>query len=332
MSVRSRGLVVAAALLFAMSRAGVAQAPALNAPPALPGDSSAYGSSGLSFGILLQVRADFPDEGATPSSFFLRKAEVGIRARVGPQTHLLVEIDPVRPSDPLRRTYLRLGHIERLHVKLGMEKAPIGLEELLSSARVPFVDRSEVSDRFSAAEEVGVHLESRWDQWLLQFSVTNGGRRLIRDDNDHKDVSGRLVWAPLADLSVGFAALSGRAGPSALIKRRYNAELRVGSPDRGLQSEYFDAQDDVVSSSAFYVSAFYDLGVEHLGLFHLQPAIRYERHDRSDDLVEEELSLLTFGSSFLLDGHRSKLQINYLWDLRTGSSADAIRAQYQVEF
>jgi hypothetical protein len=317
--------------LLAGAQTGVGQV-ALNAPPSLPTDSSAYGTGGIRFGVLLQVRADFPEGGPTPSSFILRKAEFGIQARVESHTHLSVEIDPVRAEDPLRRTYLRLSHLERLHVKLGMEKAPLGLEELLSSARVPFVDRSEVSDRFAAAEEVGVHLESRWEQWLLQFSLTNGGRRLIRDDNDHKDLSGRIVWAPRPYVSVGVAALNGRVGTTGTERRRYNAELRIGSTDRGLQSEYFDAEDGGITSRAFYVSMFYDLGAEPLGAVRLQPVARYERIDRGDDLLDEELSLITLGSSFLLDGHRSKLQINYLWDMRTGTAGDAIRAQYQVEF
>lgn len=48
--------------------------------------------------------------------------------------------------------------------------------------------------------------------------------------------------------------------------------------------------------------------------------------------VEEDLNLLTAGVSVLVDGHRSKLQVNYLWDLRADYGHDEIRVQYQVEF
>lgn len=309
-----------------------AQAPALNAPPALPTDSAAYGADGYRLAVLLLVRADFPEGTGTPSSFFLRKAEVSIRARVAPATHLSVEFDPVRSGDPFRRTYLRLSHIRWLHLKIGMEKAPLGLDELLSSARVPFVDRSEVSDRFSAAEEVGVHLESRWARWLAQVSVTNGGRRLLRDDNDHKDVSGRLVWAPRPDVSLGVAALDGRVGAGEIERRRYNGEVRLGTGDSGVQAEYFDAKDGGVRSQAFYVSAFHAFPTGVGPVSHLQPVVRYERVDRDDEVAAEELSLLTFGGSVLLGGHRSKLQVNYVWDLRPGLSENVLRIQYQVEF
>lgn len=319
-------------LLAAGAAPALAQAPALNAPPALPTDSAAYGADGLRLAVLLQVRADFPEAPGSPSTFFLRKAEVGIRARVARATHLSVELDPVRPDDPLRRTYLRLSHLPWLHVKLGMEKAPLGLDELLSSARVPFVDRSEVSDRFAAAEEVGVHLESRWKQWLAQLSVTNGGRRLLRDDNDHKDVAGRLVWAPRPDVSVGVAALRGRVGAEEAERRRYNGELRLGTGDSGIQAEYFRARDGEVLSDAYYISVFRAVATDVDWIPDVQPVVRYERLDRDDRLRAEELSLLTLGASLLFDGHRSKLQVNYLWDMRAGFEENELRVQYQVEF
>jgi hypothetical protein len=332
---RPHGAIVVAWLVLLIAAAAAeasAQAPALNAPPALPTDSAAYGDDGLRLAVLMQVRADFPGAGGSPSTFFLRKAEVGIRARVAPATHLSVELDPVRPADPFRRTYLRLSHLPWLHVKLGMEKAPIGLEELLSSARVPFVDRSEVSDRYAAAEEVGVHLESRWEQWLVQVSVTNGGRRLLRDDNDHKDVSARLAWAPRADFSIGVAALDGRVGAAEDDRRRLNGELRLGSGDSGIQAELYDAKDAGVASRAFYVSAFRAVATDMEWLPLVQPVVRYERIDRDGELSAEELDLLTMGLSLLFDGHRSKLQVNYLWDLRPGLDEDGLRVQYQVEF
>jgi len=321
-----------AGICIAGTTAVSGQAPALNAPPSLPTDSAAYGSDGFRLAVLMQVRADFTEAAGESSTFFLRKAEVGIRARVAPWTHLLVELDPVRPNDPFRRTYLRLSHISWLHLKLGMEKAPLGLEELLSSARIPFVDRSEVNDRYAAAEEVGVHLESRWERWLAQFSVTNGGRRLLRDDNDHKDVAARLVWAPRPDFSIGAAGLRGRAGPSELERRRYSGELRLGAGDSGVQAELYSARDGAVRSHALYVAAFHAMSTDFGAIPQIQPVVRYERVDRDDGLLADELSLITVGATLLLDGHRSKLQVNYLWDLREGLQENALRVQYQVEF
>ena len=133
-------------------------------------------------------------------TFILRKAELGVKGHIAPHVDFSLELDPVRSNDPFCRTYIRLSHWDRLHVKLGLEKAPIGLEELTPTAQLPFVDRSQVSDRFAAAEELGVHFESRWERGLFQFALTNGGRRLLRDglqaEGPHR--TGRLGPAPLA--------------------------------------------------------------------------------------------------------------------------------------
>jgi hypothetical protein len=314
-------------------RAADGQAPALNTPPALPLDSAAYGANRFRITALLQVRGDFPEnDPARWSSFFLRKAELGFRAHVAAHTDLLLELDPVRPADPFRRTYVRLSHLPRLHLKLGLEKAPLGLEELLSSARIPFVDRSAVTDRFAAAEEVGIHLDSRWDSWLLQFSVTNGGRRLLRDDNDHKDVSARAVWGPTPWISLGVAGLRGRTGPDEKERTRANAEIKLGSQESGIQAEFFNAEDGTVQSSAFYVAGFHALPLGRALLSHVQPVLRYEHLDQRDAVAGGELRLLTFGASLFLDGHRSKMQLNYLLDLRPGENQNELRAQYQVDF
>ncbi len=308
-------------------------APALNTPPRLPvSETSAFQKAPPRFDVLFQVRGVAPRAIGQNNTFSFRKVEFGIKGHVAPNVDYSVELDPVRAEDPFRRTYIRLSYLRRLQVKLGLEKTPIGLDELTSNAEVPFVERSEVSNRFSNAEDLGVHLESRWNHWLFQGSVTNGGRRLLRDNNKDKDVTARVVWAPLPWLSVGAATLQGHAGGDSLERRRYNAELKLGSNLSGFQSEFYRAQDEPIWSSAYYLAGFYAFPVRKPWLTHVQPVMRYEQIDRSDRSAENELRLLTFGVSFLFNEHRSKFQVNYLKDLHTGSLKDELRAQYQVMF
>ena len=308
-------------------------APALNTPPRLPrSEVSAYRKAPPRFDVLFQVRGVAPRAIGQNKTFTFRKVELGIKGHVAPNVDYSVELDPVRPEDPFRRTYIRLSHLRWLHLKLGLEKTPLGLDELTPNAEVPFVERSEVSNRFSNAEDLGIHLESRWNHWLFQGSVTNGGRRLLRDNNKDKDLTARVVWAPLPWLSVGAATLQGHSGGDSLERRRYNAEFKLGSNLTGFQSEFYRAQDEPIWSSAYYLAGFHAFPVRKPWLTHIQPVLRYEQIDRTDHSAENELRLLTFGVSFLLNEHRSKLQVNYLKDLHTGSLKDELRAQYQVMF
>ncbi len=307
-------------------------APAMNTPPALPAQPADYIKMAPRFDVLMQVRADAYGDAAKIGTFRLRKAEIGIKGHISKGADYSIELDPVRPSDPFRRTYLRLMPHNRVHIKLGLEKAPLGLEELTSSAQISFIDRSEVSDRFSAAEELGIHVESRWSRWLWQLSLTNGGRRLLMDDNENKAVTGRLVWAPQSWLSLGLASMQGQAGQESRDRDRYNVEAKLGSNLSGLQAEFYRASDGDVRSSAFYTAAFWAFATERAWLTHVQPVFRYEHIDRSDRSRADELRLFTSGVSVLFHEHQSKLQFNYLWDVHTKGRKNELRAQYQVEF
>lgn len=308
------------------------QAPALNTPPMLPLLPEAYAKSPPQFDIFMQARGDVFADKLKNDTFFLRKAEIGIKGHVAPYVDFSLEFETTRPADPLRRTYIRLTHVSWLHLKLGLEKAPIGLEELTSTAQIPFVERSEVNDRFAAAEELGVHFESHWPHTLFQLSVTNGGRLLLRDNNAHKDVSARIVWGPCHWLSFGVATLQGRIGSNELERDRYNVEFKLGSNLSGFQSEFYRAQDGNLWSSAYYLASYRTFTMSRAWLTHLQPVIRYEQINRNDGNKFEELRLLTLGLSLMLDEHRSKFQINFSKDLHTATRRDQIRAQYQAEF
>lgn len=137
-------------------------APGLNTPSRLPLSSGEYRKGAPRFEVLLQIRGDYIGGEPGVATFFFRKVEVGIKGQVAEHVAFSVELDPVRPDDPFRRTYIRLSYSEHLLLKLGLEKAPVGLAELTSSDVIPFVSRPEVSDRFAPAEELGIHLEAPW--------------------------------------------------------------------------------------------------------------------------------------------------------------------------
>lgn len=313
------------------------KAPGLNTPSKLPASTKeAFAKVAPRIDVLLQAGYYHYEDQALNSSFILRKAEIGFKGHISDFVDYCVELDFARAPafDPYRRTYVRFSHWPRLHVKAGMEKAPIGIEELSSSGQVPFVQRSEVTDRFSAAEELGVFLESNWDQWMFQSSVTNGGRRLFRDDNRSKDFTARAVWAPLSNLSFGVATLQGETGATKQDRIRYQAEVRYGpTQSQGATAEYYRAKDGNVWSDGFYVAGYWAFPVRSSWLTHIQPVARYESIERDDGDRARELKLMTLGFSLFLQDYKSKLQVNWLRDLRSDRlRKDEFRTLVSVEF
>lgn len=316
----------------------VARAPGLNSPPKLPASKKEnFAKVAPRIDILLQGGYYHFEDSAQNSTFLLRKAEVGFKGHISSFVDYCVELDFARAPnfDPYRRTYVRFSHWPRLHLKAGMEKAPIGIDELSSSGQIPFVQRAEVTDRFSSAEELGVFAESNWDQWMFQASLTNGGRRLYRDDNKRKDFTARAVWAPLSNLSFGFATVQGATGAAAADKIRYQGEVRYGANlSQGATAEYYRAKDGTVWSDGFYVAGYWAFPIRDGGwLTHFQPVARYESIERDDNDRTRELELLTLGFSLFLADYKSKLQLNWLHDFRGDRyRKDEIRTLFTVEY
>jgi hypothetical protein len=314
-----------------------AKPPGLNTPSKLPAsDAKNFLKTPPWLDVLLQAGYYHFEDPAQNSTFLLRKAEIGFKGHVSPYFDYCVELDFARAPnfDPYRRTYLRMSHWEHLHVKVGLEKAPISVDELSSSGQVAFVQRSEVADRYSLAEEMGVFFESNWPQWLLQASVTNGGRRLYRDDNKRKDFTGRAVWAPLPNLTLGVATVQGAIGPTSQDRIRYQAEMRYGyNQSQGAMAEYYRAKDGPVWSDGFYVAGYWAFPVKNSWMTHFQPVARYESIERDDNDRSRELELGTLGFSLFFADYKSKFQVNWLHDLRSQRlRKDEIRTLFTVEF
>jgi hypothetical protein len=315
------------------------RAPALNSPPKLPAsDPVGYRKLPPRIDVLLQGRYDYfvDSDLAVDNTFFLRKAELGIKGHITKNVDFSLELDPIRvqTNDPHRRSYIRLSHLEHAHLKIGLEKAPLGLEELQATAQVPFVDRSEVTARFAAAEEMGVFLESSWTRFMFQASLTNGGRRLYLDDNKNKAFTARAVWAPTPRFSLGAATMQARVGTDNADRKRYNVEAKYGVDNQtGAQGELYRAKEGSVWSSAFYLEGYWAVPLKAKLLTHIQPVARYEFIDRSDENPTLELRLVTVGVGLLFKEYKSKLQLNWLKDVRRNSPRpDELRAQYSIEF
>ena len=181
---------------------------------------------------------------------------------------------------------------------------------------------------------MGIFTESNWANFMLQTSLTNGGRRLYRDDNRAKAFTARAVWSPLPRLSIGAATMQGETGPQLLDRTRYNVEAKYGATNiRGAQGEYYRAKDGSVTSDAFYVQTYWAVPVKASWMTHVMPVARFESIERDDDSVAGELRVITLGGGLLFRENKAKLLFNWLTDIREGNPRkDEFRAQYQVEF
>jgi len=110
----------------------VKRAAALNTPAMLPPSrAESYAKTPPRFDVLLQMRGDHFRDPEKIDTFFFRKAELGIKGHVSRNVDFSVELDPVRPDDPFRRTYIRLTHLNRPRPRV----SPGRVEESVTGSR-----------------------------------------------------------------------------------------------------------------------------------------------------------------------------------------------------
>jgi hypothetical protein len=292
----------------------------------------------ISIEILSLFRTDiFRNPSYKFSSTYLRKIEITFNGRVNDWIDLKVELDPVKPNDPFRKVYARFTPYKYLDVRVGQEKAPLGMEELMRSSRIPFADRSEVSDRYAPAEELGVIVYAGTDQYKLGLALTDGHKRqkieTQRDDNNFKDVTASFNYRAADWIELGVARMDGRTGVAENTRQRTNVSFKLGDKDNFnfAYGEYFRAKDGPVISDAFHLNAGMGVKVDSPFLESLVPALRYEQVKQSgpSNLIDE-IDQVTVGVNFWLKQYSAKVAVNYIKDLKNSGQRDQWRLLYQI--
>lgn len=128
----------------------------------------------------------------------------------------LVEIRPVG------RTY---------RIALGQFKAPFGLQQLTSSARLQFVDRAITDAKFVPSREMGVMVGGTFAarKGGYEAGVFNGSGESARQNNESALWAGRVYFDPLGPYALSEGALDG--GDRAIL--HFGAAVRGGKQIRG---------------------------------------------------------------------------------------------------
>jgi hypothetical protein len=321
-------------MLASASATGLAKA--VLSKPANPNPQAPENKTSIE--ILSLFRTDiFRNPSYKFSSTYLRKIEIAFNGRVNDWIDLKVELDPVKPNDPFRKVYARFTPYKYLDVRVGQEKAPLGMEELMRTSRVPFADRSDVSDRYAPAEELGIILYVGSDQYKFGFSLTDGHRRqkieTQRDDNNFKDVTASFCYKPTDWIELGVARIDSRTGAAENTRQRTNVSFKLGDKDNFTfaYGEYFRAKDGPVISDAFHLNAGMGVKVDNPYLEAVVPAVRYEQAKQSGPSnLLDELDQVTVGVNFWLKQYSARVTVNYVKDLNNSGLRDQWRLLYQI--
>ncbi len=271
-------------------------------------------------------------------TFSARRVRFTLGGEIVKKLRYKVMVDLAK-SSVLNDAVIEYVPLAAVGVRAGQFLVPFSVESVTSVADLETVNRSRAVDRLapgrdndSVGRDVGAAVFGSWSFVEYTLAVMNGSGINKKDDNDRKDLSGRVVLKPFRFLSVGASIYRGRKFVSDVeptVKRdREGLEMSAAWKMLSLRSEYLHSSDALLSRSGFYVLA---------GGFvipgRLQLVARYDAVDMDRSLSGDTDRFYVFGANWILAG-KTKLQLNYEFHDPglTGKDNSGIYAQFQAAF
>ena len=202
-----------ALFLLAFSSALSAQAPAPAAPSTDP-PPLRIGPVTLSGYLQADAqRVSGDDLEENNDTFRIRRMRVALSGDLAPKIGWNFSLEAAG-SPHLRDAYVTLRFIDWANVRVGQYYQPFSLDRLTSTSRQEMIERAPVTERIALTRDPGVMVFNArpFFGWLSYFlNVSNGTGMNVSDNNDAKEVTGRVVLTPAAlrGISIGVNGSSG---------------------------------------------------------------------------------------------------------------------------
>ena len=254
-------------------------------------------------------------------------------------------------------TYTRFGKWAK--ISLGQFKSPFGLEQNTSCSGLYTVNRAEVTSQLAGPQrDLGVLISGGNDETLLKYSIgfMNGSGMNVEDDNNNKNIIGRLVVKPLEYLSVGGSFKYGKINPTDLAQPlneilRYAGELQFKHNNMLLQVEYIQGQDKLFSTSRIpiyggcggivgfdtkqpgtYTKSGLMVMAAYLTPWKVEPVAKFDMWNSDHSVSNATVNYLTFGINYYVNDY-SRVQVNYVNVQESNPvTNDMIMVQLQAKF
>lgn len=236
---------------------------------------------------------------------------------------------------------------------VGQGKGYFGRQELTSSGRQQFVDRSIASDRFAANRQVGIGLIGANQSKTFEYNlgIYNGnGFNTTTNDNDKFLYIGRVVWTPFGEvkledsaldypdswrlaLGAGFFNNTTGTGTAETDIERFSAEVKAIYQGFNIAGEYFTETSQRVHQAEVDTDGYW------LQAGYLFPNKKFELAARlseisPDTATPQDQTETGLAASWYFDKHVHKLQGDYrqIENDRTNTKDNELRLQLQLIF
>jgi len=309
----------------------------------------------LRIGGLLQTEYEGFAQKTVNNTFLLHRARLDVKGDITSDWSYEVYTEFSGANPKLLDAYTTYKVADYLKFTAGQFKVPFSLESLFSDSQLEFIDRSQVVNALAGrssdvignqnGRDIGFQVSGSFAKinnvYLFDYTlgVFNGaGYDVTTDNNNHKDLAGRLGIHPLANLSFGVDYYNGRgnyilapATKAADHKRnREGIDARYVVGGLSLQAEYDKGTDETIKRQGWYGQVAYFVIPQKLQL-----AAKYDTYDPSQANVNDISNYYIGGVNYFFNNW-AKFTIDYV-DRREPANTpqvknDILEAQLQLTF
>jgi phosphate-selective porin OprO/OprP len=316
----------------------------------------------VQFSGYTQVRFQSLQEAGKPDGFDIRRARFDIRGSLNPYWEYRLQTD-LAVSPKILDAYVGFKPFDFLKITAGQFYIPLTLESTTADNKLELIDRSQVVGALAGRDrdvignqngrDLGLQLSGSFikvkDRFLLDYyaGYFNGAGINTTDNNESKDVGGRLVIHPFKFIDIGTSYYNGFAQFGSPVKGRdrirFGGELSFTLKGWSVKGEYIKGQDGTVkingedqklNKTGWYVQTSYFISSKKF-----QAVLRYDTFDPNTYKAPETApqndmtTYYTVGLNYYFT-EWARLQFNYTYRQEEGTQLnnDAITAQFQIGF
>jgi phosphate-selective porin OprO/OprP len=289
------------------------------------------GSKALQLSGLVQTEYEGFQQKTVNNTFLLHRARLDVKGNINDDWNYEVYTEFAGVNPKLLDAYTTYKVYDFLKFTAGQFKVPFSLESLTDDSKLEFIDRSQVVNALAGrstdvignqnGRDIGIDVNGSFvyidNRYLFDyvFGVFNGaGYDVTTDNNNHKDIAGRLTIHPIANLSISGDFYNGLAlytltGAKTATNNKRNREGIDGRYVIGglsLQAEYDKGTDATIKRDGWYGQASYFVLPKHLQL-----GVKYDTYDPNLVTLDARTNDYTGSISYYFNNW-AKFTLNYV--------------------
>lgn len=254
------------------------------------------------------------------NSFDVRRARLDFKGGIGTKVDYRLQLD-FASTPKIIDAFLRYIPFKQFGIQIGQFKVPFTLENPYSPLKLETIDNAmainylagfnDITGISATGRDIGLSLFGVLAKGIIEYGVGiyNGSGINRRDENNRKDLAGRLSIHPIKALTLSASAYLGKTGKkdAPLQERnRYSFGARYDDKRLLVRSEYVRGTTGSLESEGYYVIAGWWIKNK------LMPLVRFEGFQRDVlDIATRQINYMAGIDYWPIKNLR--IQVNYTY-------------------